>query len=831
MRNSEPSSPVSQWPVHPVRTVTADAGDSDVNHGELSESPYPCLEQEDQPSGLGLSPSTETSKKSPGLFRSLSKIIKRRKDKPSSSKSPRKSLSLGRNSKPPENPLDTEFDEDDPFAILQRQNDTFKRSSSTSFGMMASSSSIPDITDMRRSAATTTNNKNRSKSNLETTMSRSFSIEDTAVRASSRPLEQAQKKQAGAAKQEEQQQVHDFDGQVVERLDRHSPLLTNTPLRDSNTEMLKTPPAATRTSSGGGLQTLLPPFGKSPAREPSISSMGNDSSSIQGGSTATTSGPAPLLWSSSAAIEKLPFRDSTAAATAAVGAPVRHASTISVGNLSVGNAEAAATIGAPLRQLSDTSIGNVSVGNSYIGNAGTGDGGRVTPLRHTSGSSTTSYNGDLPSQLLPQHHPTNDGSSSMVHRERNGIMTNSSPSPRSHLPTTIVYGNGGTDSSHTTTRSDFYSPQPIAASHNFDLRPTSRPDDVPDNEGLRGLSLEALLSPRFDEVSARAHSSLLGHDLDNELRSGGGAPAHRYRRSVHSFETHHPHHHHERPPSVANPPSRSFSYGDDRQGLNAILSPRAEYISSEYYNGNSYAHNNHYPLSRRRDAPRDMATGREYDREMERGTLPPRRSDHVLSSSSSNNYDRYNGDNMRSSNGYGERHEHHLHETARRDSYRDDGLDDLKSQMGGVRPYRGGGGGGSQVGDGLDDLKSQMGGVRPHRGGGGGSRDGGSGFEPPPRFRTTEIEIAPGVYMPLRGSEETMTAIERGSVTRTNCFSCTSELHCLDDAEYILCPVCRVVGPVDSSFDRREMRVYGVGLGILPDQMRRWAGEIHRDRG
>jgi hypothetical protein len=794
--------------------MTADAEESDGNHVKLSESPSPCLEQEDQPSDLGMSP----AKKSQGLFRSLSKIIKRRKDRPSSSKSPKKSLSLGRNSKPPENPLDTEFDENDPFAIIQRQNEASRQSSSASFLMMASSSSIPDISDMHRSATTTTN-KNRSKSNLETAMSMSFSIGDTAGRASSRPLEQAQKKPAGAAKREEQQ-AHDVDGQVIERVDRDSPL-TNTPRRDSNTDVLKTPPPSTRTSSGGGLQTLLPPFGKSPAREPSTSSMGNGSSSIKGGSTATAPCPAPLLRSSSAAFENLPVGDSAAAA-----APVRQASTISVGN-----AEAAATTGAHLRQLSDTSIGNVSGGNSYTGNAGTSDGGRVVPLRQTSGSSTGSYNRDLPSQLLPPQHPTNEGSLSLIQQERNGIMANSAHPPRSHLPPTIVYSNGGADSSNTTTRSDFYSPQPMAASHNFDLGPMSRPDDVPDNEGLRGLSLEALLSPRFDEVSAREHSSSLGHDFDNELRSGGGVPAHRYRRSVHSFESHHPHHHHEGPPAVGNPPSRSYSYGDDRQALNPISSPRAEYSSSEYYNDNGYTHNNHYPLSRR-DAPRDMATGREYEREMERGILPSRRPDHVLTSSSSNNYDRYNGDNMRSSNGYGERHEHHQHETARRESYRDDGLDDLKSQMGGVRPYRGGGGGGSQVGDGLDDLKSQMGGVRPHRGGGGGSsRDGGSSFEPPPKFRPTEIEIAPGVYMPLRGSEETMIAIERGSVTRTNCFSCTSELHCLDDAEYILCPVCRVVGPVDSSFVRREMRVYGVGLGILPDQMRRWASEIHRDRG
>ena len=96
------------------------------------------------------------------------------------------------------------------------------------------------------------------------------------------------------------------------------------------------------------------------------------------------------------------------------------------------------------------------------------------------------------------------------------------------------------------------------------------------------------------------------------------------------------------------------------------------------------------------------------------------------------------------------------------------------------------------------------------------------------KCRTTEIEIAPGVYKPLRGSDETWKAIETGNITQSSCFFCTHDLHCLDDAEFVLCPVCRVVGPVKANLLGFE---YGVGLGVKPDQMRRWMREIERERG
>ena len=91
----------------------------------------------------------------------------------------------------------------------------------------------------------------------------------------------------------------------------------------------------------------------------------------------------------------------------------------------------------------------------------------------------------------------------------------------------------------------------------------------------------------------------------------------------------------------------------------------------------------------------------------------------------------------------------------------------------------------------------------------------------------TEIEIALGIFKPLRGSDETWKAIETGNIVESTCFSCTYDLHCLDDAEFVLCPLCRVIGPVKANLLGFE---YGVGLGVKPEQLRRWRAEIERER-
>jgi len=94
---------------------------------------------------------------------------------------------------------------------------------------------------------------------------------------------------------------------------------------------------------------------------------------------------------------------------------------------------------------------------------------------------------------------------------------------------------------------------------------------------------------------------------------------------------------------------------------------------------------------------------------------------------------------------------------------------------------------------------------------------------PPPKYEQLQVEICPGVYEPLRGSEETWHAIQRGYANAVNCFNCSLSLLCIADAEYVLCPDCRVVGPAMAGdmFDRKVPAINttsyqrgGVGLGL-----------------
>jgi hypothetical protein len=103
---------------------------------------------------------------------------------------------------------------------------------------------------------------------------------------------------------------------------------------------------------------------------------------------------------------------------------------------------------------------------------------------------------------------------------------------------------------------------------------------------------------------------------------------------------------------------------------------------------------------------------------------------------------------------------------------------------------------------------------------------------PPPRFvkEAVQVEVAPGHYMPLRGSDETMYAIEMGYSRTVTCFACQAHLSCVPDCELVICPDCRVLSPVDAFTveDDRKMEhghrsdesacssaiIGGVGLGL-----------------
>ena len=85
----------------------------------------------------------------------------------------------------------------------------------------------------------------------------------------------------------------------------------------------------------------------------------------------------------------------------------------------------------------------------------------------------------------------------------------------------------------------------------------------------------------------------------------------------------------------------------------------------------------------------------------------------------------------------------------------------------------------------------------------------------------TQVEVSPGVFLPLRGSEETLKALRQGDTTVLQCFLCQVELCCVCDCEWVLCPDCRTLTPVSSDpTDSLHKSLpdlrhpHGVGLGL-----------------
>jgi hypothetical protein len=93
-----------------------------------------------------------------------------------------------------------------------------------------------------------------------------------------------------------------------------------------------------------------------------------------------------------------------------------------------------------------------------------------------------------------------------------------------------------------------------------------------------------------------------------------------------------------------------------------------------------------------------------------------------------------------------------------------------------------------------------------------------------------EVEVTPGVFMKLRGSAETWQAIRLNRIINTRCICCYITLHCVRDADYVICPDCRVVSPVYSNLSDDQKTTGrglsgGVGLGFKPEDAAKWQAE------
>lgn len=89
--------------------------------------------------------------------------------------------------------------------------------------------------------------------------------------------------------------------------------------------------------------------------------------------------------------------------------------------------------------------------------------------------------------------------------------------------------------------------------------------------------------------------------------------------------------------------------------------------------------------------------------------------------------------------------------------------------------------------------------------------------------RRSRIEVSPGYYLPLRGSVETLAAVDGGMARKVQCMACSATLLCVPDAELVICPDCRLLSPLTTSKQQYgstqqqpgvQYTVGGVGLGL-----------------
>jgi hypothetical protein len=85
------------------------------------------------------------------------------------------------------------------------------------------------------------------------------------------------------------------------------------------------------------------------------------------------------------------------------------------------------------------------------------------------------------------------------------------------------------------------------------------------------------------------------------------------------------------------------------------------------------------------------------------------------------------------------------------------------------------------------------------------------------------IEVSPGQFLRLRGAEETWKAIHQDFFMPCGCLCCNITIFCIQDADCVLCPICKTINPMDYANGDGEG---GVGLGFTMEDLKRWQDEI-----
>lgn len=92
------------------------------------------------------------------------------------------------------------------------------------------------------------------------------------------------------------------------------------------------------------------------------------------------------------------------------------------------------------------------------------------------------------------------------------------------------------------------------------------------------------------------------------------------------------------------------------------------------------------------------------------------------------------------------------------------------------------------------------------------------------------VDIGFNTKARLRRAKDTMEAIARDFYAPATCFACASDLFCIADVQYIVCPKCKTVSPADqtesggqggtaTSFNGQPIQRHDVGLGFTSDTL------------
>lgn len=86
------------------------------------------------------------------------------------------------------------------------------------------------------------------------------------------------------------------------------------------------------------------------------------------------------------------------------------------------------------------------------------------------------------------------------------------------------------------------------------------------------------------------------------------------------------------------------------------------------------------------------------------------------------------------------------------------------------------------------------------------------------------IEVSPGEHLRLRGAHETWQAVQVDFYMPCECMCCPLTLFCIQDADFVLCPACKVVSPMAGASAGNDG---GVGLGFTLENLAQWQDDIH----